>query len=253
MLTKRIDFEGPHGKISAKLDAPDGTPRAYGIFAHCFTCSKDVLAATRISQGLAALGVATLRFDFAGLGASAGDFADTNFSSNVDDLVTAADFLRARFAAPRLLVGHSLGGAAVLAAAHRVPEAKAVATIAAPSDPHYVVNSLLSEHLDTIATQGEARVRLAGRNFNIRQHFVDDATRHRMHERIASLGRALLVMHAPQDDTVSMDNATRIFELAQHPKSFVSLDGIDHLVTGREDGAYVAGIIAAWSARYLDA
>ncbi len=253
MLTKRIDFEGPHGKISAKLDAPDGAPRAYAIFAHCFTCSKDVLAATRIAQGLAALGVATLRFDFAGLGASGGDFADTNFSSNVDDLVTAADFLRAHYAAPKLLVGHSLGGAAVLAAAHRVPEAKAVATIAAPSDPHYVVDSLLSEHLDTIAKLGEARVRLAGRNFNIRQHFVDDATQHRMHERIAGLGRALLVMHAPQDDTVSMDNATRIFELAQHPKSFVSLDGIDHLVTGREDGAYVAGIVAAWSARYLDA
>nr|WP_314543357.1 alpha/beta fold hydrolase [uncultured Massilia sp.] len=251
MLTERIDFPGPHGKISAKLDAPDGTPHAYGIFAHCFTCSKDVLAATRIAQGLAAQGVAVLRFDFAGLGASAGDFSDTNFSSNVDDLVTAADFLRTKFAAPKLLIGHSLGGAAVLAAAHRVPEAKAVVTIAAPSDPHYVVDNLLSEHLDTIAKLGEARVRLAGRNFNIRRHFVEDAARHKIHEHIAGLGRALLVMHAPQDDTVSMDNATRIFELAQHPKSFISLDGIDHLITGREDGAYVAGIIAAWSARYL--
>lgn len=251
MLTERIDFPGPHGKISAKLDAPDGTPRAYGIFAHCFTCSKDVLAATRVAQGLAAHGVAVLRFDFAGLGASAGDFADTNFSSNVQDLVTAADFLRAKFAAPKLLIGHSLGGAAVLAAAHRVPEAQAVVTIAAPSDPHYVVDNLLSEHLDTIAKLGEARVRLAGRNFNIRRHFVEDAARHKIHEHIANLGRALLVMHAPQDDTVSMDNASRIFELAQHPKSFISLDGIDHLITGREDGAYVAGIIAAWSARYL--
>ncbi|MFK3736378.1 alpha/beta hydrolase family protein [Massilia sp. TN1-12] len=251
MLTERIDFPGPHGKISAKLDAPDGTPRAYGIFAHCFTCSKDVLAATRVAQGLAAHGVAVLRFDFAGLGASAGDFADTNFSSNVQDLVTAADFLRAKFAAPKLLIGHSLGGAAVLAAAHRVPEAQAVVTIAAPSDPHYVVDNLLSEHLDTITKLGEARVRLAGRNFNIRRHFVEDAAQHKIHEHIANLGRALLVMHAPQDDTVSMDNASRIFELAQHPKSFISLDGIDHLITGREDGAYVAGIIAAWSARYL--
>ena len=253
MLTERIDFPGPHGKISAKLDAPDGTPRAYGLFAHCFTCSKDVLAATRISQGLASLGVAVLRFDFAGLGASAGDFADTNFSSNVEDLVTAADFLRTKFAAPKLLIGHSLGGAAVLAAAHRVPEACAVVTIAAPSEPHYVVHKLLSEHLDTIAQLGEARVRLAGRNFNIRQHFVDDAGRHQLHDKIANLGRALLVMHAPQDDTVSMDNASRIFELAQHPKSFVSLDGIDHLITGRDDAAYVAGIVAAWSGRYLDA
>lgn len=253
MLTERMDFQGPHGKLSAKLDAPDGTPRAYGVFAHCFTCSKDVLAATRIAQGLAERGVAMLRFDFAGLGASAGDFADTNFSSNVDDLVAAADFLRARFAAPTLLVGHSLGGAAVLAAAHRIPESKAVVTIAAPSDPRYVVDKLLSEHLDTIAQLGEARVRLAGRNFSIRQQFVDDASGHRLHERIAQLERALMVMHAPQDDTVDMANAGRIFELAKHPRSFVSLDGIDHLVTGRDDAAYVAAIIAAWSARYLDA
>jgi len=253
MLTERIDFPGPHGNLSAKLDAPDGPPRAYGIFAHCFTCSKDVLATTHIARGLAALGVAVLRFDFAGLGASQGDFADTNFSSNVEDLVAAADYLRDKFAAPTLLIGHSLGGAAVLAAAQRVPEARAVVTIAAPSDPHYVVHKLLAEHLDTIAELGEARVRLAGRDFNIRRHFVEDAGRHHLHDRIAGLGRALLVMHAPEDDTVSMDNATRIFELAQHPKSFVSLDGMDHLITRREDAAYVAGVIAAWSGRYLDA
>jgi alpha/beta superfamily hydrolase len=251
MLTERMDFQGPHGKISAKLDAPDGTPRAYGLFAHCFTCSKDVLAATRISQGLVDLGVAVLRFDFAGLGNSQGKFADTNFSSNVDDLVAAADFLRGRFAAPRLLIGHSLGGTAVLAASDRIPESKAVVTIAAPSDPHYVVNKLLSEHLDTIEQLGEARVKLAGRSFDIRQHFVEDASQHRLHDRIARLGRALMVMHAPQDDTVGVDNATRIFSIAQHPKSFVSLDGIDHLVTGKEDAAYVANVIAAWSARYL--
>jgi putative redox protein len=253
MLTERIDFPGPHGNLSAKLDAPDGTPRAYGIFAHCFTCSKDVLAATHIARGLAALGMAVLRFDFAGLGASQGDFADTNFSSNVEDLIAAADYLREKFSAPTLLIGHSLGGAAVLAAAQRVPEARAVVTIAAPSDPHYVVHKLLSEHLDTIAELGEARVRLAGRDFNIRQHFVEDAGQHRLHEKIAGLDRALLVMHAPQDDTVDMENATRIFELAQHPKSFVSLDGVDHLITRREDAAYVAGVIAAWSSRYLDA
>jgi len=253
MLTERIDFQGPHGKLSGKLDAPSGTPRAYGVFAHCFTCSKDVLAATRVSQGLAELGVAMLRFDFAGLGNSAGDFADTNFSSNVDDLVAASDFLREKFAAPSLLVGHSLGGTAVLAAAHRIPEAKAVVTIASPSDPHYVVNKLFAEHLDTIAKLGEARVRLAGRNFSIRQHFVDDAGQHQLHHKIATLGRPLLVMHAPQDDTVDMANASRIFELAQHPKSFVSLEGIDHLVTGREDAAYVTGLIAAWSGRYIAA
>lgn len=253
MFTERFDFPGPHGKLSAKLDAPDGTPRAYGLFAHCFTCSKDVLAANRICQGLAEQGVAMLRFDFAGLGASEGKFADTNFSSNVEDLIAAADFLRDKFAAPKLLVGHSLGGTAVLAAAARIPESKAVVTIASPSDPHYVVNKLLSGHLDTITQLGEARVKLAGRNFNIRKHFVDDAGGHQLHEKIAQLGRALLVMHATGDDTVDVANATRIFSIAQHPKSFVSLDGIDHLVTGKDDAAYVANLIAAWSARYLDA
>ena len=253
MLTERMDFQGPHGKLSAKLDAPAGTPRAYGIFAHCFTCSKDVLAANRISTGLAAQGIAMLRFDFAGLGASAGDFADTNFSSNVDDLLAAADFLRTRFAAPRLLVGHSLGGAAVLAAAARIPESKAVVTIAAPSDPCYVVDCLLTEHLDTIAQLGEARVNLAGRNFNIKQHFVDDAARHRLAERIAGLDRALLVMHAPDDGTVAASNGHRIFEMARQPKAFVALDGVDHLVTGKDDAAWITAMIAAWSARYIDA
>lgn len=252
MLTERVEFQGSHGKLSGKLDLPDGLPRAYGIFAHCFTCSKDVLAANRISQGLAAHGVGMLRFDFAGLGASAGEFGDTNFSSNVDDLVAAAGFLREKFAAPRLLVGHSMGGTAVLAAAHRIPESTAVVTIASPSDPHYVVDSLLSEHLATLAQEGEARVKLAGRHFNIRQQFVEDATRHRLADRIAQLGRALLVMHAPGDDTVGIENALRIVETAAYPKSFVSLDGIDHLVTGREDAAQVAVIIAAWSGRYID-
>jgi putative redox protein len=169
----------------------------------------------------------------------------------VDDLVAAADFLREKFAAPRLLIGHSLGGTAVLAAAHRIPESTAVVTIASPSEPHYVVDKLLSEHLDTIAELGEARVKLAGRDFDIRQHFVEDAAKHQLHERIANLGRALMVMHAPQDGTVDVDNAGRIFGIAQHPKSFVSLDGIDHLVTGRQNAAYVAGVIAAWSARYV--
>lgn len=253
MLTERFDFPGPHGKLSAKLDAPDGTPRAYGVYAHCFTCSKDVLAANRICQGLAEQGVAMLRFDFAGLGASEGKFVDTNFSSNVEDLLAATDFLRTRFAAPALLIGHSLGGTAVLAAAARVPESKAVVTIASPSDPHYVVNTLLSEHLDTITQLGEARVKLAGRNFNIRKHFVDDASGHQLHEKIAQLGRPLLVLHAPGDDTVDVANATRIFSIARHPKSFVSLDGIDHLVTSKDDAAYVAKLIGAWSARYLDA
>ena len=249
--TKRMDFEGPHGKLSAKLDAPDGTPRAYGVFAHCFTCSKDVLAATRISQGLAAQGIAMLRFDFAGLGNSAGAFADTNFSSNVADLLAAADFLRTRFQAPQLLVGHSMGGAAVLAAAARIPESRAVVTIAAPSEPTYVLECLLADHLDTIAAHGQARVPLAGRDFDIHQHFVDDALQHTLSDQIAGLERALLVMHAPGDATVPFAHAERIFAQARQPKAFVALDGVDHLVIGREDAAWVAGVIRAWSGRYL--
>ena len=253
MLTERVEFQGPHGRLAAKLDMPEGTPRAYGVFAHCFTCSKDVLAANRICHGLAERGVAMLRFDFAGLGSSAGVFADTNFSSNVEDLLAVAGFLREHFEAPRLLVGHSMGGTAVLAAAQRIPESTAVVTIASPSDPHYVVDKLLSGHLDTLSQLGEARVRLAGRDFQIRQQFVEDATQHVLAERIANLGRALLVMHAPSDDTVDIANGERIFELASYPKGFVSLDGMDHLVTGREDAAQVAAMIAAWSARYIDA
>ena len=252
MRTERVHFDGPHGRLAAKLDLPEGSPRAYGIFAHCFTCSKDVLAANRIGHGLAQRGIAMLRFDFAGLGASEGEFGDTNFSSNVEDLVAAADFLRTRFAAPRLLVGHSMGGTAVLAAAQHIPEARAVVTIASPSDPHYVVDKLLVEHLDTITQLGEARVNLAGRDFQIRRQFVEDATSHRLAECIAGLDRALLVMHAPRDDTVDIANALRIFELAQYPKSFISLDGMDHLVTGRDDAAQVAAMIAAWSARYIE-
>jgi alpha/beta superfamily hydrolase len=233
MLTERVEFQGPHGKLSAKLDLPDGMPRAYGVFAHCFTCSKDVLAANRISQGLAAHGVAMLRFDFAGLGASAGDFGDTNFSSNVEDLVAAAGFLREKFAAPRLLVGHSMGGTAVLAAAHRIPESTAVVTIASPSDPHYVVNALLSEHLDTHSPAGRGAREAGGARFQYPpavRRGCDAASTGRADRH---LGRALLVMHAPNDDTVDIANALRIFELAQYPKSFVSLDGIDHLVTGQ--------------------
>ena len=210
------------------------------------------IARLGIRHGLAERGIGMLRFDFAGLGSSAGNFADTNFSSNVEDLVAASGFLREHFEAPRLLVGHSMGGTAVLAAAHRIPESKAVVTIASPSDPHYVVDKLLSEHLDTLAQLGEARVKLAGRDFQIRQQFVEDATRHALAERIAGLGRALLVMHAPNDDTVDVANAERIFALAQYPKSFVSLDGMDHLVTSRDDAAQVAAMIAAWSARYVE-
>ncbi|MRW89478.1 alpha/beta fold hydrolase [Duganella sp. FT80W] len=251
MKSQRQEFIGAHGhKLSARLDAPDGEIKTYALFAHCFTCGKDVLAARRIAQTLTEHGIAVLRFDFTGLGASEGEFANTNFSSNLADLVAAADCMRESWQAPSLLIGHSLGGAAALAAAEQVPEVKAVVTIAAPSSPVFVTG-MFSEHLEQIARDGEAEVLLAGRPFRIKQQFVDDAGGHNLKQKIAGLKRALLVMHAPGDDTVAISNAMEIFTAARHPKSFVSLDDANHLLTGREDAAYVANLIAAWADRYL--
>jgi putative redox protein len=226
-------------------------PRAFALFAHCFTCGKDIRAARRIAEGLTARGIAVLRFDFTGLGASEGEFANTNFSSNVADLVAAANHLRKVERAPALLVGHSLGGAAVLAAAGDVPEAGAVATIAAPADPSHVTG-LLKERIAEIRAQGEVEVTLAGRPFRIRREFLDDVSGQRLDQKIANLRKALLVLHAPGDDIVGIDNATHIFLAAKHPKSFVSLADADHLLSKPRDSAYVADVIAAWAARYLD-
>lgn len=251
MKSQRLEFVGAHDhKLAARLDAPDGEVRAYALFAHCFTCGKDVFAARRVAQALTEHGIAVLRFDFTGLGESAGEFANTNFSSNVADLVAAADFLRDHYAAPRLLIGHSLGGAAALASAAQMPEVKAVVTIAAPSTT-ISITGMFSQHLDEIAREGEAEVQLAGRPFRIKQQFVEDAGGHNLKLKIAALRRALLVMHAPGDDTVGLANAMEIFTAAKHPKSFISLDSADHLLTQREDAAYVANLIAAWSERYL--
>jgi putative redox protein len=251
MRAERLEFPGADGhKLAARLDAPDGAVKAYALFAHCFTCGKDVFAASRIAQGLTEHGIAVLRFDFTGLGASEGEFANTNFSSNLNDLVAAADFLRAHYGAPRLLIGHSLGGAAVLGAAARMPEVTAVVTVAAPSDPSHVTG-LFHQHLDQIAQHGEAEVQLAGRPFRIKQQFVDDAGGHNLKVKIAALKRALLVMHAPGDTTVGISNAMEIFTAAKHPKSFISLDSADHLLANHDDAIYVANLIATWSARYI--
>ncbi len=247
----RITFTGSLGhQLAARLDLPVGAVRAYALFAHCFTCSKDSLAARHIAGKLAALGIGVLRFDFTGLGASEGEFANTSFSSNVEDLVRAADHLRDRFAAPALLIGHSLGGAAVLAAAHRVPEAAAVVTIAAPSDVAHVLQHLKAD-LAQIERDGVAGVTLAGRAFTIRKEFIDDAMAQPLKARVAGLHKALLVMHAPTDQTVGIEHATAIFTAARHPKSFVSLDTADHLLTAGRDGAYAAEVIAAWASRFL--
>ena len=253
MRTERFQFTGSEGQqLAAALDSPDGPVLAYALFAHCFTCGKDVLAARRIAVALAMKGIAVLRFDFTGLGSSEGDFANATFSSNVTDLVRAADHLRTIRRAPALLIGHSLGGAAILAAADQIPEAKAVATIAAPSDPTHVTG-LFADSIDKIRKDGHAEVSLAGRPFTIRREFLDDIAEQGLMSHVAKLHKALLVMHAPTDDTVGIDNATRIFVTAKHPKSFVSLAGADHLLSDRRDSAYVADVIVAWASRYLDA
>ncbi|HEX5509471.1 MAG TPA: bifunctional alpha/beta hydrolase/OsmC family protein [Pseudolabrys sp.] len=252
MRTERFEFPNARGqKLAAQLDMPLGTPGAYALFAHCFTCGKENRAARRISERLAEVGIAVLRFDFTGLGMSEGEFANTNFSSNVADLVAAAEHLRRTKAAPSILIGHSLGGAAVLAAAGEIAETRAVVTIAAPSDPSHVTG-LFKDHVENIRTQGEVEVSLAGRPFRIRREFLDDVAEHRLDGKIANLRKALLIFHSPTDDTVGIENASHIFATAKHPKSFVTLAGADHLLSKNDDAVYVANVIAAWAARYIE-
>ena len=252
MPTTKLTFPGSRGaQLAARLDTPDGVASAYAIFAHCFTCSKDILAASRISEALVSQGIAVLRFDFTGLGASEGEFASTDFSSNVQDLKMAADHLRAHYGAPRILIGHSLGGTAVLAAAGDIPEVRAVATINAPADAAHVLRAF-GKQLEDIETRGEAEVMLAGRSFRIRKDFIDDVRGQALHNRIAGMNRALLILHAPLDSIVGIENATSIFKAARHPKSFVALDGADHLLTRRADAEYAGTVIASWASRYLD-
>lgn len=248
--TERISFTGSLGhELAAKLELPDGAPRAFALFAHCFTCSKDAVAASRIARALTRSGIAVLRFDFTGLGQSDGDFANSNFSSNIGDLIRAADFLRENFQAPSILIGHSLGGAAVLAAASQIAETAAVVTIGAPADPHHVLH-LLGDDLSAIERDGEAELDLGGRPFRIQLQFLRDLEMQPQTKRIAHLGAALLVLHSPVDETVSVDNARIIFDAARHPKSFVAIDGANHLLTDKDDAAYVAAIIGQWASRY---
>jgi len=252
MPAEKFDFRSTDGQqLAALLDRPDSAVRAVALFAHCFTCGKDIRAARRIAEGLKLHGVAVLRFDFTGIGASEGEFANTTFSSNVDDLVAAADHLREKLAAPAILIGHSLGGAAVLAAAHRIPEARAVVTIAAPFDPAHVAG-LFGGKIPDFGGKKEVEVELAGRPFHIRRTLLDDIAQQNLAERIAHLRKPVLIFHSPTDNIVGIDNASRIFIAAKHPKSFISLDGADHLLSRRSDDAYVANVISAWAERYLD-
>lgn len=250
MTTERITFDGAQGKLAARLDLPDGPVLGTALFAHCFTCSKDIPAARRIAGRLAAMGLAVLRFDFTGLGHSEGEFENTTFTSNVDDLVAAARYLADRNMAPGLLIGHSLGGAAVLRAAGQVDSARAVVTIGAPFDPEHVTHNF-ADALPQIAADGVAQVDLGGRPFRIAKAFVEDVAAEQLAPAIADLKRALLVLHAPRDTTVGVENATQIFTAAKHPKSFVTLDDADHLISRAADAEYAAEVIAAWATRYL--
>ena len=247
----RIEFDNRRGQsLAGRLELPPTEPRAFALFAHCFTCGKDVAAATRISRALAAKGFGVLRFDFTGLGNSGGDFANQNFSSNVDDLVAAAEWLRANHGAPRLLVGHSLGGAAVLVGAARLPDVEAVVTIGAPSHPEHVTH-LLQGSLETIRSEGSAQVQLAGRPFTIQSQFLDDLEQQEVRGTLKTLGKATLILHSPQDELVHIDHARKLYAQLEHPKSFVSLDSADHLLTSKADSQYVADVISAWAGRYL--
>jgi len=253
MARERLTFMGALGvELAARLDVPDDAPpRAYVLFAHCFTGSKDNRAAARIAKGLWARGFAVFRFDFTGLGESKGEFANTTFSSNLDDLVAAADFLRRTRQAPALLVGHSLGGAAVLAAAGRIPEARAVCTIGAPADPAHVQHHFAATRPE-IEALGVAEVEIGGRSFTIRKDFLEDIESHKMDRHLAGLRKALLVFHSPVDAVVGIENARRLYEAARHPKSFVCLHGADHMLIDRRDADYVAEVVSAWANRHID-
>jgi putative redox protein len=253
MHSTKVHFDNPNGeRLAARLDRPvDEAPDAYALFAHCFTCSKDLRAAKAISRALTGQNIAVLRFDFTGLGESEGEFADTNFTSNVDDLVAAASYLEAEHEAPQILVGHSLGGAAVLQAAGRIEASRAVATIGAPSTPEHVTH-LLEDAREEIERTGQARVTLAGRTFTIKRQFLDDLETAAMEETIGSLDRPLMIFHSPIDQIVGVDNAAGIFEAARHPKSFVSLDDADHLLTDPADAAFVGNVLGSWARTYVE-
>lgn len=248
-----IEFQSRNGlTLKGTLELPPGGIwRATAIFAHCFTCGSQVRAARTITSALAGTGFAVLRFDFTGLGESEGEFADTNFSSNLDDLEDAAAWLAEHYAAPQLLLGHSLGGSATLAVAERLDSVRAVATIGAPASPDHILKQFGTD-LERIEESGSAEVNLVNRPFRIRKDFIDDARSHDLTDRLHKLRRALLVMHSPHDGTVGIDNAEQIYTAAMHPKSFISLDNADHLLSRRSDAEYAAQVVSAWAARFLE-
>jgi len=251
MASEKFDFKNDNGHtLSGKLELPEGELKAMAIFAHCFTCSKSILSATRIPKRLTKNNIGVLRFDFTGLGNSEGDFANTNFSSNVEDLISAYNALKEKYFAPTLLIGHSLGGAAVLKAATLLSDVKAVVVIGAPSDAAHIMHNFKND-IEEIEKQGETEVNLAGRKFTIKKQFIDDLKETVILDGVANFKKALLVMHSPLDETVSIEHASKIFMAARHPKSFVSLDKADHLIMSSHYAQYAADVIGSWVGHYV--
>jgi len=253
MQSKKVQFTSEHGcQLSGRLEFPvDSKIHAYAVFAHVFTGNKNLTATRYISRCLTQNGIAVLRFDFTGLGDSEGDFADTNFTSNVEDILAAAEFLTENYEAPKLLVGHSLGGAAVIFAASQLPYIQAIATVGTPSEPEHVTH-LIQDSIETIEATGKAKVNIGGRVFTIKKQFLDDLNNKNMHGVLRELRKPLLVMHSPQDTIVAVENAAEIYRAARHPKSFVSLNGADHMLTNKTDAHYVGNLVGAWLSRYID-
>lgn len=248
----KVSFQNNGGEtLVAKLDLPDGEIKAYALFAHCFTCTKDIFAAARIANALNEKNIAVLRFDFTGLGESEGDFSNTNFSSNVEDLISASDYMRDYYEAPSIIIGHSLGGSAILHAASHIPEAKAIVTIGSPCDVSHVAHNFESAIKD-IEQTGEADICLVGRPFKIKKQFLDNINEVKIKNSVQNLKKSLLVMHSPIDETVGIENASQIFSWAKHPKSYVSLDNADHLLSKRDDALYAGHVIAEWAQKYIN-
>ncbi len=251
MKSQKVKFKNKNGlELAAKIEFPNSEIKGYALFAHCFTCNKNLTAVRNIGRALNKCGIAVLRFDFTGLGESEGDFEHTNFSSNVDDLISAADFLKENYSSPDILIGHSLGGAAVIFAGNKINSVKAIATVGAPSSPKHV-SHLFKSGIDEIHLKGEAILSIGGREFKIQKHFLDDINEKNMEETVKSLKLPIIVLHSPQDTTVGIENAAQIYKSAWHPKSFISLDGADHLLTQKEDSIYVGKMIANWAERYI--
>lgn len=251
MISQKVTFKNAKGMVlAARLELPENEPKAFALFAHCFTCNKNLTAVRTIGRTLTEKNIAVLRFDFTGLGESEGDFEHTNFSSNIEDLYSAAQFLKESYQAPSLLIGHSLGGAAVIYASAKIPSVKAIVTIGAPSDPKHV-SHLFHSSIDEINQSGSALVCIGGREFTIKKQFIEDIQEKNLKQILDNFRDSLLIMHSPQDTTVKIENAAKIYSSARHPKSFVSLNGADHLLSNKKDSEYVGHIIATWADRYL--